>query len=270
PGTLQELISQTMVHWAQESFIQSPELVRAMFSLLHRQYDGLGELERALPKAYTISAHSVADTTALLECLGQIRSLLIVQMGPEEENLMIQSIGCAPLYPPRGHPAPPEGVPHPPVGVPRPVGAPCPLRRPLSSSSIPHYPPAPALVSPLRTPCAPAGVPHPLCGHPSSRGCPASPCAVSTCPRVPPVVPLGRPPPAPRPLSSAKRPVSPRPGTPRSRGRPGVVTYLASCGLQSCPMLLSKGYPDIGWNPCGGERYLDFLRFAVFVNGEQV
>lgn len=43
--------------------------------------------------------------------------------------------------------------------------------------------------------------------------------------------------------------------------------YLASCGLQMCPMLLSKGYPDIGWNPCGGERYLDFLRFAVFVNG---
>ncbi|MGH0136182.1 UNVERIFIED_CONTAM: hypothetical protein FKN15_059741 [Acipenser sinensis] len=45
-----------------------------------------------------------------------------------------------------------------------------------------------------------------------------------------------------------------------------VVTYLASSGLQSCPMLLAKGYPDIGWNPGGGERYLDFLRFAVFVN----
>ncbi|NXM19667.1 RYR1 protein, partial [Ploceus nigricollis] len=97
PGTLQELISQTMVHWAQESFIQSPALVRAMFSLLHRQYDALGELGRALPKAYAISATSVPDTTALLECLGQIRSLLIVQMGPEEENLMIQSIGCVAL-----------------------------------------------------------------------------------------------------------------------------------------------------------------------------
>lgn len=47
-----------------------------------------------------------------------------------------------------------------------------------------------------------------------------------------------------------------------------VVSYLAGCGLQSCPMLLAKGYPDIGWNPCGGEHYLDFLRFAVFVNGE--
>lgn len=28
-----------------------------------------------------------------------------------------------------------------------------------------------------------------------------------------------------------------------------------------------KGYPDIGWNPVEGERYLDFLRFAVFCNG---
>lgn len=33
-------------------------------------------------------------------------------------------------------------------------------------------------------------------------------------------------------------------------------------------MLVNKGYPDIGWNPVEGERYLDFLRFAVFCNGE--
>lgn len=115
PGTLQELVSHTVVHWAQESFIQSPELVRVMFSLLHRQYDGVGELLRALPRAYTISAVSVKDTTSLLESLGQIRSLLIVQMGPEEENLMIQSIGypgpepCEPLLPTRG--SSPSGVP---------------------------------------------------------------------------------------------------------------------------------------------------------------
>lgn len=49
-----------------------------------------------------------------------------------------------------------------------------------------------------------------------------------------------------------------------------VVTYLAGCGLQSCPVLLAKGYPDIGWNPIEGERYLSFLRFAVFVNSESV
>ena len=55
PESLQELVSHTVVRWAQEDFVQSPELVRAMFSLLHRQYDGLGELLRALPRAYTIS-----------------------------------------------------------------------------------------------------------------------------------------------------------------------------------------------------------------------
>lgn len=32
-------------------------------------------------------------------------------------------------------------------------------------------------------------------------------------------------------------------------------------------MLVAKGYADIGWNPVEGERYLDFLRFAVFCNG---
>lgn len=49
-----------------------------------------------------------------------------------------------------------------------------------------------------------------------------------------------------------------------------VVTYLAGCGLQSCAMLLAKGYPDLGWNPIEGERYLSFLRFAVFCNGRAV
>ena len=44
PGTLQQLISETMVRWAQESVIEDPELVRAMFVLLHRQYDGIGTL----------------------------------------------------------------------------------------------------------------------------------------------------------------------------------------------------------------------------------
>ena len=43
---------------------------------------------------------------------------------------------------------------------------------------------------------------------------------------------------------------------------------LSVCGLESCPTLLEKGYTDLGWNPLEGERYLDFLKNAVFVNGE--
>ena len=92
-ATLQQLISETMVRWAQESVIEDPELVRAMFVLLHRQYDGIGGLVRALPKTYTINGISVEDTINLLASLGQIRSLLSVRMGKEEEKLMIRGLG---------------------------------------------------------------------------------------------------------------------------------------------------------------------------------
>lgn len=93
PTTLKELISQTMVRWSQEDQIQDPELVRIMYSLLRRQYDSIGELLQALRKAYTISATSVKDTINLLAALGQIRSLLSVRMGKEEELLMINGLG---------------------------------------------------------------------------------------------------------------------------------------------------------------------------------
>ncbi|KAK2512100.1 hypothetical protein Q9966_016472 [Columba livia] len=256
PSSLQELISQTMVHWAQESFIQSPELVRAMFSLLHRQYDGLGELCRALPKAYSISARSVPDTQALLQCLGQIRSLLIVQMGPEEEMLMIQSIGNIMnnrvFY---QHPN---------------------LMRALGM----HETVMQVMVSVLgggeskeiRFPKMVTNCCRFLCYF----------CRISRQNQRAMFDHLGY------LLENSSIGLGMRGSTPldvaaasvidnnelalalKEQDLEKVVTYLASCGLQSCPMLLAKGYPDIGWNPCGGERYLDFLRFAVFVNGESV
>lgn len=43
-ATLQNLIQQTVIKWAEEQTIQSQELVREMFSLLHRQYNGIGEV----------------------------------------------------------------------------------------------------------------------------------------------------------------------------------------------------------------------------------
>nr|VZI27969.1 unnamed protein product [Spirometra erinaceieuropaei] len=49
-----------------------------------------------------------------------------------------------------------------------------------------------------------------------------------------------------------------------------VAVYLSRCGVQSNAELLAKGYPDIGWDPVEGERFLDFLRFTVWVNGETV
>lgn len=49
-----------------------------------------------------------------------------------------------------------------------------------------------------------------------------------------------------------------------------VAVYLSRCGLQSNTELLEKGYPDIGWDPVEGERFIDFLRFCVWVNGKLV
>uniref|UniRef100_A0A8C1G5L1 Ryanodine receptor 1a (skeletal) n=1 Tax=Cyprinus carpio TaxID=7962 RepID=A0A8C1G5L1_CYPCA len=255
-GTLQELISHTMIHWAQESFIQNPELVRLMFSLLHRQYDALGELIRALPKAYIINAVSVQDTMELLECLGQIRSLLIVQMGPEEERLMIQSIGNIMsnrvFY---QHPN---------------------LMRALGM----HETVMEVMVNVLgggdskeiRFPRMVTNCCRFLCYF----------CRISRQNQRSMFDHLGY------LLQNSGIGLGMRGSTPldvaaascidnnelalalQEQDLEMVVKYLAGCGLQSCPMLLSKGYPDIGWNPCGGEKYLDFLRFAVFVNGESV
>ncbi|CAI5451931.1 unnamed protein product [Caenorhabditis angaria] len=49
-----------------------------------------------------------------------------------------------------------------------------------------------------------------------------------------------------------------------------VAVYLSRCGLQPNSELIAKGYPDIGWDPVEGERYIDFLRFCVWINGENV
>uniref|UniRef100_H9G6F5 Ryanodine receptor 1 n=1 Tax=Anolis carolinensis TaxID=28377 RepID=H9G6F5_ANOCA len=258
PSTLQELISHTMVHWAQESFIQSPELVRVMFSLLHRQYDGLGELIRAMPKAYTINANSVEDTMSLLECLGQIRSLLIVQMGPEEENLMIQSIGNIMnnkvfyqhpnLMRALGmHETVMEVMVNVLGGGDSKIRFPkmvtnccrflcyfCRISRQNQRSMFDH----------LSYLLENSGI---GLGKQCMRGStPLDVAAASVIDNNELALAL------------------------QEQDLEKVVTYLAGAGLQSCPMLLSKGYPDIGWNPCGGERYLDFLRFTVFVNGESV
>ncbi|KAL3078921.1 hypothetical protein niasHS_014703 [Heterodera schachtii] len=49
-----------------------------------------------------------------------------------------------------------------------------------------------------------------------------------------------------------------------------VAVYLMRCGLQPNSEMIAKDYPDIGWDPVEGERYLDFLRFCVWINGENV
>uniref|UniRef100_A0A3B5KSP6 Uncharacterized protein n=1 Tax=Xiphophorus couchianus TaxID=32473 RepID=A0A3B5KSP6_9TELE len=259
PSTLQQLISDTMVRWAQESVIEDPELVRAMFVLLHRQYDGIGGQVRALPKAYTINSVSIEDTINLLAALGQIRSLLSVRMGREEEKLMIRGLGDIMnnkvFY---QHPnlmralGMHETVMEVMVNVlsggdskeitfPKMVANCCRflcyfcrISRQNQKAMFDH-------LSYLLENSS-VGL-----ASPSMRG--------ST------------------PLDVAAASVMDNNELALALREPElekVVQYLAGCGLQSCVMLVHKGYPDIGWNPVEGERYLDFLRFAVFCNGESV
>ncbi|XP_058255374.1 ryanodine receptor 3 isoform X1 [Hemibagrus wyckioides] len=259
PSNLKELISQTMVSWAQESHIQDPELVRAMFSLLRRQYDSIGELLRAMRKSYTISAASVHDTIHLLASLGQIRSLLSVRMGKEEEQLMID--GLSDIMNNKVFYQHPNlmrvlgmhetvmevmvnvlgGGKSQEIAFPKMVASCCRflcyfcrISRQNQKAMFDH-------LSYLLENSS-VGL-----ASPSMRG--------ST------------------PLDVAASSVMDNNSLALALEEPDlnkVVTYLAGCGLQSCPMLLDKGYPDIGWNPIEGERYLSFLRFAVFVNGESV
>ncbi|CAK6957144.1 ryanodine receptor 3-like [Scomber scombrus] len=259
PSNLKELISQTMVSWAQECHIQDSELVRKMFSLLRRQYDSIGELLRAMRKTYTISAVSVQDTIILLAALGQIRSLLSVRMGKEEEKLMIDGLGDI-----------------------------------MNNKVFYQHPNLMRILGMHETVME---VMVNVLGGDKSQEI-AFPKMVASCCRflcyfcrisrqnqkamfdhlsyLLENSSVGLASPAMRgstPLDVAASSVMDNNGLALALEEPDldkVVTYLAGCGLQSCPMLLAKRYPDIGWNPIEGERYLSFLRFAVFVNGESV
>uniref|UniRef100_A0A672VF87 Ryanodine receptor 2 n=1 Tax=Strigops habroptila TaxID=2489341 RepID=A0A672VF87_STRHB len=248
-STLQQLISDTMVRWAQESVIEDPELVRAMFVLLHRQYDGIGGLVRALPKTYTINSVSVEDTINLLASLGQIRSLLSVRMGKEEEKLMIHIMNNKVFY---QHPN---------------------LMRALGM----HETVMEVMVNVLG-----GGESKEITFPKMVANCCRFLCYFCRISRQNQKamfdhlsyllenssVGLGS-----TPLDVAAASVMDNNELALALREPDlekVVRYLAGCGLQSCPLLISKGYPDIGWNPVEGERYLDFLRFAVFCNGESV
>ncbi|XP_069548702.1 ryanodine receptor 2 [Brachyistius frenatus] len=258
--SLKKLISETMVRWAQESEMEDAELVRAVFSLLHRQYQGLGgQMEEPLRKAYTISQSSVKDTVALLSSLGQIRSLLSVRMGKEEERLMIRRLGDIMnnkvFY---QHPnlmralGIHETVMEVMVNVlgegeskeisfPKMVASCC--RFLCYFCRISRHNQG-ALFDHLSYLLENSSV---GLASPSMRGAtPLDVAAASVMDNNELALAL------------------------REPDLEKVVQYLAGCGLQSCPMLVAKGYSDIGWNPVEGERYLDFLRFAVFCNGESV
>nr|XP_057915111.1 ryanodine receptor 2 isoform X2 [Doryrhamphus excisus] len=260
PKSLEMLISETMLHWAQETEMEEPGLIRAVFSLLHRQYQGLGgQMAAPLSKAYTISQASVEDTMTLLSSLGQIRSLLSVRMGREEEKLMIRRLGDIMnnkvFY---QHPnlmralGMHETVMQVMVNV---LG-----EKESKEISFPKM-----VASCCRFLCYFCRISRSNQGalfdhlsyllENSSVGL-ASPSMRGATP-----------------LDVAAASVMDNNELALALSEPDlekVVHYLACCGLKSCTLLVAKGYPDIGWNPVEGERYLDFLRFAVFSNSESV
>ncbi|RXN33037.1 ryanodine receptor 2-like protein [Labeo rohita] len=260
PPKEQQLISETMLHWAQEGTIEDPALVRAVFSLLHQQYASLGgQMSAPLQKAYCISQTSVEDTLNLQWALARIRSLLTARMGKEEEELMIRGLGDIMnnkvFY---QHPnlmrtlGMHETVMEVMVNV---LGA-------IESKEIMF----PKMVAHCcRFLCYFCRISRhnqkAMFDHlsylldnsnvglasPSMRGStPLDVAAASVMDNNELALAL------------------------TEADLEKLVQYLGGCGLRSCALLVSKGYPDIGWNPVEGERYLDFLRFAVFCNGESV
>uniref|UniRef100_A0A2I3GX59 Ryanodine receptor 2 n=1 Tax=Nomascus leucogenys TaxID=61853 RepID=A0A2I3GX59_NOMLE len=251
-STLQQLISETMVRWAQESVIEDPELVRAMFVLLHRQYDGIGGLVRALPKTYTINGVSVEDTINLLASLGQIRSLLSVRMGKEEEKLMIRGLGDIMnnkvFY---QHPN---------------------LMRALGM----HETVMEVMVNVLG-----GGESKEITFPKMVANCCRFLCYFCRISRQNQKAmfdhlsyllensSVGLASPAMRgstPLDVAAASVMDNNELALALREPDlekVVRYLAGCGLQSCQMLVSKGYPDIGWNPSVEENANVVVRLLI-------
>ncbi|CAF0745111.1 unnamed protein product, partial [Didymodactylos carnosus] len=90
--TLCEVIKKTLIEWGYATHINDPNLIREIFKLLYRQYDGIGEISRCLEKTYTISAKSIRDITQLLRQLSTVRALLTVQMDADEEEIMIRCL----------------------------------------------------------------------------------------------------------------------------------------------------------------------------------
>ena len=86
------MIKQSIIRWAAEAQIDSQDLIKEMFCLMHRQYDGIGEMLLAMKKAYVISTANVTDVTNLFASLVRIRTLLSVQMGPDEEEVLRVSL----------------------------------------------------------------------------------------------------------------------------------------------------------------------------------
>ncbi|XP_069698288.1 ryanodine receptor isoform X7 [Periplaneta americana] len=275
-----KILISTIVTWAGESQIETSKLVREMFSLLVRQYDSVGELIRSLQKTYIINSKTKNDVALMWVGLSQIRSLLPVQMSQEEEGLMrerlwklvnnhtffqhpdlirilrvhenvmavmmntlgrraqaqsdaqaqAQTTGEGEAAPPKEKDTSHEMV----VACCRFLCYFCRTSRQNQKAMFDHFA---FLLENSNI----------LLSRPSLRGSTPLDVAYSSL------------------MENTELALALR-----EHYLEKIAIYLSRCGLQSNSELVEKGYPDLGWDPVEGERYLDFLRFCVWVNGESV
>lgn len=271
-----KVLINTIVGWARESQIENPILIREMFSLLVRQYDTVGELIRALEKTYVINSKTKVDVASMWIGLSQIRALLPVQMSQEEEELMrtrlwklvnnrtffqhpdlirilrVHENVMALMMNTLGRRAQPQSD-----ALAITEGGEMPVKEKDTSHEM--------VVACCRFLCyfcrtsrqnQKAMFDHfdfllensnILLSRPSLRGSTPLDVAYSSL------------------MENTELALALR-----EHYLEKVAVYLSRCGLQSNSELIEKGYPDLGWDPVEGERYLDFLRFCVWVNGESV
>lgn len=290
----------TVKHWSQESEIEDRELIRQLFYLLLRSYDGVGELMMALEQTYVISHTSKDDVDGLLQHLATIRALLPVQMSPEEEeivretlwtlvqnrvffqhpdlikilrvhenvmDIMTNTLSKRAQGESGGSSGAPSGTGNATGAANAGAGGPSGANKNESegSGATAIGDTSAMVVATCRFLCyfcrssrtnQKAMFQHLdfllqnsniLLSRPSLRG--------ST------------------PLDVASSSVMENPELAlalRENYLEKIAVYLSKCGFQSNQELLDKGYPDLGWDPVEGERYLDFFRTCVWVNGESV
>ena len=261
---LQRTIVQNVKAWSIQTKISDQRLVREMFSLIHRQFDELGEVIRSLQTTYMVSKVSERDIIRLLDNVTRVKCLLNVQVSVEEEELLrecLRSMMQNKVF--FQHPD---------------------LMRMLNVNEIVLQLMVNTLNKAQQASSADGGsggaemvvmCSRFLCyfcrtsrenqramfnhltfllenstmllSRPSLRGsCPIDVAYSSLMDNNELALSL------------------------REYQIEKVVQYLGRCGLQSNGELTGKGYPDIGWDPVEGERFLDFLRFCVWVNEESV
>uniref|UniRef100_A0A914H250 Ryanodine receptor n=1 Tax=Globodera rostochiensis TaxID=31243 RepID=A0A914H250_GLORO len=268
-----ELIITTLKRWANETEIEAAELVRAIFNLLLRQYSGVKEMMDCMETTYVLHERNLDDVRQFVEYLMQIRELLNVQLETAEEAILKrglwqlmnnriffqhpdlmrllrvhEDVMCIMMNVLTAQQSATDAAEMSDLGV-----------QPASNNA------SEMVVACSRFLCyfcrtsrmnQKAMFEHlsflldnatMLLARPSLRGSVPLDVAYSSF------------------MDNNELALALK-----EEELDKVAVYLMRCGLQPNSEMIAKEYPDIGWDPVEGERYLDFLRFCVWINGENV